>query len=192
VLRTGRGFTLAEILIATVIVVVLAAAVGPAVMGRLDNARGDAIVAELQSLQNGINLYYQDMARYPRDLTYLNGLPAGTKQDACGNTMPTVNESRFRGSYINRPISLTSGRYILTTGDSVDATLYRDSLITATGGSRAILQIYVYGPEQSIAEYIDMKVDGEVNKNAGIIRWVATNANEYTVKWAIPIRVGAC
>lgn len=198
--RRGPGFSLGEILIAVAIIALLAAVVVPTIFGRLTSARSDAIIGEMQSLQNGILLFYRDVGRYPRRLDYLDVLPtpANLNVDACGTTLSTQNQAKFRGPYINRPIQMINlglglTKYILATGDSVESIITRTAIVSGTGGTQQVLQILVYGPEQNIAEDIDSKVDGVLDANSGIIQYVVISApNEYIVKWSLPIKLNAC
>jgi general secretion pathway protein G len=194
--RFRAGFTLAEILVAIFIIALLASVVVPAVYGRLSAARADAIIGEMQNLQNGIMLFHRDVGRYPRRLDYLDALPAGAV-DACGTTISAQNAAKYRGPYINRSINLLNPgggvtKYLLATGDSVEALLTRTT-VTTTVGTQQVLQILVYGPEQSIAEAIDQRVDGVSGSSSGIIQYVGNpQPEEYIVKWTFAIRTGAC
>lgn len=194
--RRTMGFTLGEILVAVTIIALLAAAVVPTILGRLESSRADAVVVEMQSLQNAIMLFYRDVGRYPRRLDYLNTLPAGAL-DACGTTISAQNIAKFRGPYINRTITMINPgigltKYILATGDSVESLLTRTTISTFSGNLQ-VLQINVYGPEQNIAEDIDLKVDGVIDASGGIIQYVGNpQPNEYIVRWTLPIKTGAC
>lgn len=186
----GRGgFSLAEILVSITIVALLTAMVVPTILGRIQSARGDAIIGELQSLQNGILLFYRDVGRYPRRLDLLNTLASGDS-DSCGIVLPSANFNRFRGPYINRSIVMvnypTNTRYVLATGDSIESDLTRVNITTATGTQR-VLQISVLKPESAVEDDIDRKVDGVADSTHGIILY-----NTGTLKWTIPIRTGGC
>jgi prepilin-type N-terminal cleavage/methylation domain-containing protein len=192
-----RGFSLAEILVAVVIVAVLAATVIPTIYGRLAASRSDAIVGELQGLQQGIMLFYRDIGKYPRRLDYLNALPAPATNglDLCGNNLTGRDTMNFRGPYVNRQIQMINlgagnTKYLLATGDSVDAMLTRTSQVISNGGTQQVLQISVYGPDQSTAEAVDKSVDGSIDGTTGLIQYVA--AAPYVLKWTLPIRTGAC
>jgi prepilin-type N-terminal cleavage/methylation domain-containing protein len=195
--RRRRGFSLGEILVAVFIIAILAAAVIPTIYGRMAASRADADVGELQSLQQGIMLFYRDIGKYPRRLDYLNALPAPatTGLDLCGNALTGPDTLKFRGPYLNRQIqmiNLAGGitKYLLATGDSVDALLTRTTEVVPNGGTQQILQIAVYGPDQATAEGMDKNVDGVIDGTSGVIQYVA--AAPYVVKWTLPIKTGAC
>lgn len=195
--RRRSGFSLVEILLTVVIIALLTAVVVPTVMGRINSARGDAIIAEMQSLQNGILLYYRDIGRYPSTLEQLNGIVAGDV-DACGTPLPSTAAGKYRGPYINKQINILdpppapiNTRYQLATDDSIDTVLTWTTVTTT--GTQQVLQILAYGPEQKIVEDMDMKVDGTLNGAGGIIHYVGNpQPNEYIVKWTIPIKLNAC
>lgn len=185
------AFSLAEILISLAIIALLAAVVVPTVFSRLESARGDAIIGEMQALQNGVLLFYRDVGRYPARLDFLNTLASGDF-DSCGVAIPAPNFAKYRGPYINRSIVMinppTNTKYILATGDSVESAISRVNITTATGTQR-VLQILVSGPDQTVADDIDAKIDGAVNAGAGIIHYATVGK---IVKWSIPIRSAAC
>src|SRR3954451_12181482 len=139
--RSARAFTLVEILVGLAIVGLLAVVVVPTIFARLQGSREDALVGEMQSLQNGIMLFYRDVGRYPLHLDYLNTLAAGNV-DACGVAIPAPNVANFRGPYTNRAITMvnppTNTKYLLSTGDSVETVLTRTTIATGTGSQRVL------------------------------------------------------
>jgi type II secretory pathway pseudopilin PulG len=187
--RRASAFTVAEILIALAIIAVLAAVAVPTIMGRVNSARADSIIAEMQSLQNGIMLFYKDVGHYPRRLDYLNTLAVGDL-DACGQALSAVAVGRYRGPYINRPIQLinppSNTKYTTQAGDSVESVLTRTNITTTTGTLR-VLQILVNGVDANTSNDIDIKVDGRAGIDHGIIHIAGS-----IVKWSIPIRSTAC
>jgi general secretion pathway protein G len=191
--RRAIGFTLVEVLIAIAIMAILAAAVIPTIQGRLASARADAIIGELQSLQNGVMLFYRDVGRYPQRLDYLTALPAGAN-DLCGKPIQSANSSRYRGPYVTRPIntfsSLTSGVEVFTigTGDEVDVVAkVAANVAISNGGAHRALQLWMESLESTVADDIDFKVDGRKDSFTGLIRYESG-----ILKWSIPIAAGAC
>jgi hypothetical protein len=82
----------------------------------------------------------------------------------------------------------TNTKYLLSTGDSVETVLVRTTIATGTGTQR-VLQILIYGPDQTTADDVDVKVDGIVGATTGIIHYTAASK---ILKWAIPINTNAC
>lgn len=189
--RGGRmGFTLAEIIVGLAIVALLTAVTLPVIFERLKAGRRSAIIGEMQALQNGILLFYRDVGRYPSRLDFLS-MKGGAMTDACNNAISTQNSNKYRGPYINRPITMVdtlSGntRYVLSTTDSVESIILRT---TISAGAQQVLQINVLGVEQAVAEEIDLAVDGTspAQLSQGIVQYAAG-----TLLWTMLIKNGAC
>ena len=75
-----RGFTLIEIMVVIVILALLAALVGPKIMGRTDDAKIQTTKTQIRSLESALKLYKLDNGVYPTTEQGLNALV----------TMPTV------------------------------------------------------------------------------------------------------
>ena len=80
--RAGRqaGFTLVELLVVMVILVLLASLVAPRVVGYLGSARTKAAKVQIESLAQALELYKVDNQRYPTTSEGLKALiqaPAG-------------------------------------------------------------------------------------------------------------------
>jgi general secretion pathway protein G len=75
------GFTLTELLVVMVILSLLAAAITPQVMGRLDKSKVRAARLQMDTLSASLDLFKLDTGRYPTEvegLTALMEAPAGT------------------------------------------------------------------------------------------------------------------
>ena len=189
------GFTLVEVVTAIVILAALTAVTVPVFMQRSRAARADAIVGELETLRTALFMFYNDVGRLPLRLDYLYAMPA-SPFDVCANAIPTLNQGRFRGPYVARPIYRLNpaggvNSYLISTGDSVDTVLN-----PTTFNGVKVVQVFVYGPEKDIVDLVDTKVDGAVDTNNGMISWASNNAspllNEYTIKYNIPVRNQGC
>jgi general secretion pathway protein G len=62
---TEAGFTLLEMLVVLVIVGLLVGLVAPKVFGQLSDARVKTAKIQIQSFENGLDLFYLDNGRYP-------------------------------------------------------------------------------------------------------------------------------
>jgi general secretion pathway protein G len=79
--RAGdAGFTLVELLVVLVILVLLASFVGPRVVGYLGSSKSKAAKVQIESLASAMELYRLDIGRYPSTAEGLRALvvaPAG-------------------------------------------------------------------------------------------------------------------
>ena len=79
--RRSRPFTLIEIMIVVVIIGMLAALVGPNILGSLDKTKVKSTKAQLVSLKNAVQQFYMDMSSYRNRLDDLLVNPGNDKWD---------------------------------------------------------------------------------------------------------------
>lgn len=182
-IRSRRGFTLAEVLVAFALIAVLAAMVVPTVRGRLQDGYEDALVQEFSSLASAITAYRQDVGKYPPKLDYLTALPSGAT-DFCGRLLTPADSVKWRGPYVSRIISPTPN-YTVAQKDSVQDQLSRP------GANNAVIQIVINGADTTTAHDVDLKVDGTVNKTSGTLVWGVSGSGT-TMSYSIPTRPNAC
>jgi general secretion pathway protein G len=78
--RSGEaGFTLVELLVVLVILVLLASIIGPRVIGYLGSSRSKTAKIQIESLVTSLELFHVDVGRYP---TTAEGLAALVKTQA--------------------------------------------------------------------------------------------------------------
>lgn len=63
--KTGKGFTLIEIMVVMVILGLLVAIVAPNIMGRSDEARKQTAKAQMRQISTALDLYRLDNSHYP-------------------------------------------------------------------------------------------------------------------------------
>lgn len=63
--RKSSGFTLIEIMIVMVIIAMLAALVGPRLMGALGGSKVKATKIQIETLANSVDTFHLDTGRYP-------------------------------------------------------------------------------------------------------------------------------
>jgi general secretion pathway protein G len=63
--RATRGFTLIEIMIVMVIIAMLAALVGPRLMGALGSSKVKATKIQIETLSNAVETFHLDVGRFP-------------------------------------------------------------------------------------------------------------------------------
>ncbi len=81
-----RSFTLIEIMIVVVIIGMLAALVGPQIIGSLDKARVKTTQAQLMNLKDAVQSFYMDCSEYPASLDDL---------------MTKTSNSKWEGPYLD-------------------------------------------------------------------------------------------
>jgi len=64
-LKDNRGFTLIEIMVVIVILALLAALVGPRIMGRSDDAKIADAKVQIRNIESALKLYKLDNSNYP-------------------------------------------------------------------------------------------------------------------------------
>jgi len=64
-LRSNNGFTLIEIMVVIVILALLAALVGPKIIGRSDDAKIADVKVQVRNLETALKLYKLDSGAYP-------------------------------------------------------------------------------------------------------------------------------
>ena len=79
--RRRHPFTLIEIMIVVVIIGMLAALVGPNIIGNLDKTKVKSTKTQLVSVKNAVQQYYMDMSSYPARLEDLLVNPGNDKWD---------------------------------------------------------------------------------------------------------------
>ncbi|MGI6354113.1 MAG: type II secretion system major pseudopilin GspG [Lentisphaerae bacterium] len=79
--RRCHPFTLIEIMIVVVIIGMLAALVGPNILGSLDKTKVKSTKAQLVNLKNAVQQFYMDMSSYPTSLNELLVNPGNDKWD---------------------------------------------------------------------------------------------------------------
>ena len=65
--RRNAGATLLEILVVLSIIALLAAVVGPRVVGYLSRAKATTAELQLDNIKQAVELYYVDLGRYPTE-----------------------------------------------------------------------------------------------------------------------------
>jgi general secretion pathway protein G len=75
-LNNRRGFTLIEIMVVIVILALLAALVGPKIMGRTDDAKIQTTKTQIRNIESALKLYKLDNGVYPSTEQGLNSMVA--------------------------------------------------------------------------------------------------------------------
>jgi general secretion pathway protein G len=140
-LGNKRGFTLIEIMVVIVILALLAALVGPKIMGRTDDAKIQTTKTQIRNLETALKLYKLDNGVYPTTEQGLNALV----------TKPTVGVI---------PKNYKEGGYLESKNVPKDG--WGNDLLYVSPGEHGDYDLYSYGADG---------VKGGEGKNADINSW---------------------
>lgn len=84
-----RGFTLIEIMVVVVIIGLLAAFVGPELLGRVDTAAVNRAKSDIRAIETALQLYYLDNFRYPGTEDGLEALVRNPGETVAPNWNPS-------------------------------------------------------------------------------------------------------
>ncbi len=93
--RRNSGATILEVLVVLTIIALIAAVVGPRVVGYLGHAKGETASLQIKNLSSAVQLFYVDTGRFPSEaegLSVLFDRPAG--------------DERWNGPYMSDPSAL--------------------------------------------------------------------------------------
>ncbi len=96
-LRSRRGFTLMELLVVMVIIVLLASVVSLLVIKRVDEAKFSKALADVETMGNALDQFYLHCNRYPTTEEGVDGL----RVKPSGEDLPNWN-----GPYVKKAIPL--------------------------------------------------------------------------------------
>jgi len=184
--RRTRGFTLAEVLVATTLVAILAAVMIPTIKGRLQDGYEDGLSQEFNTIATAVTAYRQDVGKYPPRLDYLSALPTtGSIVDRCGNTLSATAQANWHGPYMTRPFpQMQSNQGIVI----VQQDTLLDTLVTTS--SPTGLAVRVVGLYSQTAKDLDLRYDGVTGSTSGMIQY--SGAVVVTLNYIIPTKSGAC
>jgi general secretion pathway protein G len=117
--RRSRGMTLIEIMVVITILGLIAAAVGVAVIPKLDEAKQDTARLDIASIQNALKLYYTKKGKYPDTATGLRSLVETNNlekipTDPWGNEYVYMNEG-------GKPVIVSYGADGVSGGEGPDS-----------------------------------------------------------------------
>ena len=132
--RRARGMTLIEIMVVITILGLIMAAVGVAVIPRLDEARRSTAKMDIGAYHNALKLHYAKTGRYPDAATGLRALlelqlVEELRPDPWGHAYVYLNEG-------GKPFLLSYGADGAPGGDGVDADVSSRDLRAEPGAGR--------------------------------------------------------
>ena len=132
-MKKSRGFTLIEIMVVIVILAMLAAFVGPKLMGRTDDAKIQTTKTQLKGLETSLKLYKLDNGVYP---STEQGLIALVEKPAIG----IIPKNYKQGGYLDSksvPKDAWGNDYVyVSPGERGDYDLYSFGADGVKGGEK--------------------------------------------------------
>ncbi len=101
-LAEEAGFTLVELLVVLVILVLLASVIGPRVIGYLGSSRTKTAGVQIANLSTSLELYHLDMGRYPSSSEGLQALVVAP-HGATGWNGPYISKATIPADPWGRP-----------------------------------------------------------------------------------------
>lgn len=180
--RGRGGFTLVELTIAVALVAMLAGVLYVQVVGRSTDGQAAALLRNIDSIEDAIAAFRNDVRRYPAQLVHLTVQPPSGALDSCGAVIPTRFRQQWSGPYLNRQVTtagISSGTS--TTGNGLE----RDEVL----GDTAIV-VVTQGVDLAVADRIEEVIDVSGGFTAGTVRWQAdvATANRGVLRYRVPVR----
>lgn len=97
-IRSRRGFTLMEIMVAVGIVGLFAAAISPQIFGQLEKARRARAFQDMKAIGSALQAYYEDVGQFPRHNVNNQNVGIHLLYSAAGNT-PSYSPEPSTGYY---------------------------------------------------------------------------------------------
>lgn len=162
-LSSARGFSLIEVLVGLAIVVTMATVVTPNVVGMLDRARVDRAIVSLESLNDAVSRFDEDVNRPPASLTQLVEPISSDQTSGCGKSYPPGLAEKWAGPYLNRIIPAD--------GLPIAVGMVSVPIESVDDGSQSSLRFQVVNVAHEDALELQRRVDGDENPMVGAIRF---------------------
>jgi prepilin-type N-terminal cleavage/methylation domain-containing protein len=181
VTKERAGFTLVEVLAVLAILMVVAAAVVPALIGGLDRSRINETASSLAGIGGAVDLMYRDTGRYPGQLSHLTTPITTGQQHLCGGNYTAAEVANWAGPYLNRQLPAT--------GLPLPIGVAQNAVVLMTPPPGTHLGVVVNGVSEEDAVALNRKVDADGSAAAGAVRWTTPPVDGVvTVTYVIPVR----
>jgi prepilin-type N-terminal cleavage/methylation domain-containing protein len=178
--KLGRGFTLAEILVALALMAVLAAVLLPTVAGQILKGDASRTTQDLSAIRSAAEQFLADVHRYPGKYGQLSKAILTSDQDILGANYTSGLVTKWKGPYMAATDTGTTGF-----GGAVQGTFRR---FPNTTNNVDYLTVFIYGISGPDFDKVDEQIDGApANRTAGLLRWGA-GGGDTTKFFAIPIQ----
>jgi type IV pilus assembly protein PilE len=184
-LKRALGFTLMEILVALAIMAVLAAVIVPSLSQQIRSSNSTGLSQNLQSINNALQKYREDVGYYTQDLTLLTTKPsAPASTDACGTTLSSSDVALWDGPYLTLAISSNG----IQSGDAVISTTLTRSPANTSNSTvlEGTLTVLADGVTSKVADDVEAQFDASSTNSitTGTVRYSSTTSQ---LTFVIPI-----
>lgn len=129
--RSKRGFTLVEILLVVVIIGILAGLIVPNFVGRSEDARKQAALADIEGgLSSALDLYEMDNGVYPEKLEYLASDPGSARNWNGPYVKKSIPKDPWGNPYVYQYPGIHNTRFYDLSSSGPDAQSGSDDDIT--------------------------------------------------------------
>ncbi len=189
-MRARRGFTLAEVAVAALIVAIMAAVTAPSLMSFLDNQRAMTTASTLSDLATGIGSFRTSVGAYPQKISQLTNVIATTQLNSCGAgsaaqtfTAAQVTNWNNNAPFVTFFISSTSP---LNTPLGTITDLMVRNPVGPSGTLSGTLAIRMSNVDSADAAELDKIVDGTSTPTTGVLQYTITGSLA-TISYFVPV-----
>ncbi|MEO7648772.1 MAG: prepilin-type N-terminal cleavage/methylation domain-containing protein [Gemmatimonadaceae bacterium] len=185
----ARGFSLLEVVISVVIVVVLSATVFPVVAEQVERRRVDAAISTLKDLADAATAFRKDVGMNPGWLVDLSNPITTSGTNSCGAVYTTAAVNAWAGPYYKAQILIAAGLPLSEENlGRVQNTLVRNPSGLAPGS--LAFQV-TDAPPDRVSE-IDAVVDGDGNAATGRVQWTSPSGPNGYVTLSYLVAINGC
>lgn len=179
----GRGFTLAEILVALALMALLAAVLLPTVAGQVLKGDTGRVVQDLEAVRSGAEQFLTDTRRYPGQYTHLSRAITTANTDVLGNAYTNGQVSKWKGPYV------TKDTLNATVETGFGARINNNFARFTHTNAVQYLTFVVTGITATDFDRVDEQIDGAsvspAGRTTGLMRWNAPDSLKF---FAMPIQ----
>lgn len=164
------GFTLVEVIVTILVIVVLGAVMLPNLLGPVDRARVDQAIESLDAFNDAMTTARDDNQDWPGRLSHLAWPITTSDTNICGDTYAQGKVNNWAGPYLDRNVPAS--------GVPIGIGVAQDSLVRQViSGQDGYLIIQVTGVTEEDAEAVNREFDADGDPAGGSIRWTAPDAS---------------
>ncbi len=177
--------TIIEIVVVIAVLLILAAAVTPSLIGSLERSRAAGAVDQLQDIIDAMSEMRKDQQDWPGRVSHMATPITTSDKNVCGNNYTSGRVNNWAGPYLDRAVP--SSGLPLAIGTMKDST-YRSEI----SGQDALLTLEVVNVSQEDALAVNASVDSDgdvAGRTIGTVRWSVPSAEGLvTMYYYRPIR----